>query len=140
MACAHLGEYTVIDYWLTPYKNLKNCTELKVYPITEYIRDKGIQPVRRLSDHSLVMLTINITHDVNEEEEEPEYHNVAPLSSYQSNNPDKPVRYRVKEMPPDFMSSGDTCRKFEHLIDGLILLRKPRKMPRKLLSHGGRTL
>ncbi len=121
---------TVIDFWITPYENLSDWKMLRVIPISTFVQNMNMQVAGRLSDHSLLLLEVQVNPDNQPSPSHPNnvsYQNVAPPQHYNNTNSTKPVKYRIHEIPPTFMSSLDTLRKCEDLIDDLLLLQQQQR-------------
>ncbi len=107
---------TVIDYWLAGYESFTCIDRCEVVPISDYVANMNLQVGPRLSDHSLLFMNIKICGDVAGMDEEEDMGHISTTNCHY----EKPIKYRVREVPPQYMQSPEVLREFEGLITDLL--------------------
>ena len=108
---------SVIDYWITGYESVCTVETCEVIPVADYINKIGLETGPKLSDHSLIFIQIKLCADLKEEESD-----ISTTDDENTGNNvyEKPIKYRIREIPPQFMQSENVVREFEGLIDDLL--------------------
>ena len=107
----------MIDFFLTPYESVDECTQFEVVPILEYAQRLEIQSESRLSDHSVLLAHVNLPTFWEGDKVQNHYNKVSPQTDYNEDSYQKPTRFKVDEVPHMFMQTR--LAECEHLIDSL---------------------
>ena len=125
---------SVIDYWITGYESLETVKCCEVIPVSDFVENIGLETGPKLSDHSLVLIRINICVDLmvdcdipncditdcdmNETSQQPATEEV------RSPTYEKPTKFRVGEVPSQFMDNDRIWGELEGLIDDLLKVKQ----------------
>ena len=107
----------------------------KVIPVSEYVNDMNMKPFGRLSDHSLLFLdvlsmdydTFHLSESIDSVERGARTRTVRHVSNSPqeklNTNSIKQIKYKIKDIPEDFMLSEEVLDKSRDLIDSLLEMR-----------------
>ena len=133
---------SVVDYFVVSQENFENITDFEVLPVSELVDSMNLHEIAggRISDHAILSCTIKLSYNVSPaveaEDDAAEVHLVDHAGNQYNaskntrgqygddgiacNTDQPPTKFRIKNVPSNFLADPDNARKYLVWIDKIL--------------------